>query len=38
MTNEQKRDLCLALMRADSEAEVIRVLTEAIGVFSSDRA
>ena len=29
MTNEQKRDLCLALMRADSEAEVVRVLTDA---------
>src|SRR5258706_603717 len=29
MNNNQKKDLCLALMRADSEAEVVRILTEA---------
>jgi hypothetical protein len=28
MNNNQKKELCLALMRADSEAEVVRVLTE----------
>lgn len=29
MNNDQKKELCLALMRADSEAEVVRILTEA---------
>ncbi|HEX3856455.1 MAG TPA: hypothetical protein VHY30_04060 [Verrucomicrobiae bacterium] len=29
MNNNQKKELCLALMRADSETEVIRILTEA---------
>src|SRR5258708_835504 len=29
MNNSQKKELCLALMRADSEAEVVRILTEA---------
>ena len=29
MNNEQKRELCLALMHADSEAEVVRILTVA---------
>ena len=29
MNNNQKKELCLALMRADSEAEVIRILTDA---------
>lgn len=29
MNNNQKKDLCLALMRADSEAEVVQILTEA---------
>ena len=29
MNNNQKRELCLALMRADSEAEVVRILIDA---------
>jgi hypothetical protein len=29
MNNNQKRDLCLALLRAESEAEVVQILTEA---------
>ena len=29
MNNNQKKELCLALMRADSEMEVVRILTEA---------
>ena len=29
MNNEQKRELCLALMHADSEADVISILQEA---------
>ncbi|MDW8309222.1 MAG: hypothetical protein RMK20_07595 [Verrucomicrobiales bacterium] len=29
MHNEQKKELCLALLRADSEAEVIQILSEA---------
>lgn len=29
MNNNQKKELCLALMRADSEAEVLRILSEA---------
>ena len=26
MNNNQKKELCLALMRADSEAEIVRIL------------
>lgn len=29
MNNPQKKELCLALMRADSEAEVVKILSEA---------
>jgi hypothetical protein len=29
MNNDQKKELCLALMRADSEAEVVQILTKA---------
>lgn len=29
MNNPQKKELCLTLMRADSEAEVVRILSEA---------
>ncbi|MBI5775164.1 MAG: hypothetical protein HZA89_15685 [Verrucomicrobia bacterium] len=36
MNNEQKRDLCLALMRADSEAAVIGILTAA-GLWENKR-
>ena len=28
MNNHQKKELCLALMRAESEVEVVRILTE----------
>ena len=27
MNNNQKKELCLALMQADSEAEIVRILT-----------
>ena len=36
MNNEQKRELCLALMRADSEADVIGILTTA-GLWDNRR-
>lgn len=36
MNNEQKRDLCMALMRADNEDEVIRVLTT-VGLWDNRR-
>jgi hypothetical protein len=36
MNNNQKKELCLALMRADSEAEIVRILTEA-GYWSDKR-
>jgi len=36
MNNEQKRDLCLTLMRADSEAEVVGILTAA-GLWDNKR-
>jgi hypothetical protein len=28
MNNNQRKELCLALMRAESEVEVVRILTE----------
>src|SRR6266581_175275 len=37
MNNEQKRELCLALICADSETEVIRILTNA-GYWENKRA
>ena len=36
MNNNQKRELCLALMRADSAAEVVRILTDA-GLWDNKR-
>jgi hypothetical protein len=36
MDNEQKRELCMALMRADSETDVIDVLTTA-GLWDNRR-
>ncbi|MCO5052270.1 MAG: hypothetical protein M9920_08200 [Verrucomicrobiae bacterium] len=36
MNNNQKKELCLALMRADSEAEIVRILTEA-GLWENRR-
>jgi len=36
MTNEQKRELCLSLMRADSEAQVVEVLGAA-GLWENKR-
>ena len=36
MNNNQKKELCLALMRADSETEIVRILTEA-GYWSDKR-
>jgi hypothetical protein len=36
MNNNQKKDLCLALMRADSEAEVVQILTKA-GLWDNKR-
>jgi hypothetical protein len=36
MTNEEKRELCLSLMRADSEAEVVGILSAA-GLWDNKR-
>jgi hypothetical protein len=36
MNNNQKKELCHALMRADSELEVVRILTEA-GLWENRR-
>ena len=36
MNNNQKKELCLALMRADSETEIVRILTEA-GYWNNKR-
>ena len=36
MNNEQKKELCISLMRADSEAEIIQILTDA-GFWESRR-
>ena len=37
MTGEQAKKLCLALMRADSEQEVIKLLTE-VGLWNKPSA
>jgi len=36
MNNTQKKNLCLALMRADSEAEIVQILTDA-GLWENRR-
>src|SRR6266704_2315826 len=36
MNNSEKKNLCLALMRADTEAEVIQILTDA-GYWTNKR-
>jgi len=36
MNNNQKKELCLKLMRADSEAEIVQILTE-VGFWENKR-